>query len=86
MKVVVNVKAGGLKANREKAGMSQPELAEKSGVNLRTIQGLECGQKDLNHSRLITLLKLCNALDCTLSSLITDEATLVELEKYEERW
>ena len=86
MKLIVNVKAGGLKTNREKAGLSQSELSKKSGINIRTIQGLECGQKDLNHSRLITLLKLCNALDCTLSSLITDEETLSELEKYEKRW
>ena len=84
MKLIVNVKAGGLKQNREKANMSQTELANKTGISLRTIQSYEQGQKNLNGAKLVTLLKFCNALDCTLDSIITDEATLAELEKYEE--
>jgi len=36
--------AKNLKSRREKLGMSQAELAEKSGVSLRTIQGWERGK------------------------------------------
>lgn len=86
MKIVVNVKAGGLKKNRESAGMTQTELADKSGINVRMIQKYEQGSNDLNGAKLVTLLKLCNALDCTLSSIITNEETLAELEKYENRF
>ena len=86
MKLIVNVKGGGLKANRETAGLSQQALADKNGVRVRAIQSYEQGSKNLNNAKLVTLLKICNALDCTLSSIITDDVTMEELEKYEERW
>lgn len=84
MKISINVENGGLKKNRELSGISQKELSEKTGINLRTIQQYEQGQRDLNGAKFITLLKICNVLGCSLSAILTDPETLEELKKYEE--
>ncbi len=71
---------------RKGKGLSQSALAELAGVKVRVLQNYEQGkQNDINGARLVTLLKLCNALDCDLSAILTDPETLVELEKYESR-
>lgn len=62
-----------LKEIREKRGLTQKELSEKSGINFRMISQYEQGVKNLDNARLITLLKLCNTLDCTLDDLIECE-------------
>lgn len=49
------------------------------------VQYYEQGVKDLNAAKLQTLLKLCNALNCTLSDLITDPDVLELLTVYEGR-
>lgn len=63
-----------LKTIRESKGLSQSKLAEVSGVNLRTLQYYEQGYKDINKAQGITLLKISQALDCTIEDLL--EATL----------
>ena len=64
-----------MKSLREKAGLSRKQLAEKTGINIRTIEAYEQGLKDINGAKLKTLLKLCLALGCKLDELITDEET-----------
>ena len=59
-----------LKENREKAGLTQKELSERSGVNLRTIQNYEQGYKDINKAQVLSLYKLAKALDVTMEDLI----------------
>lgn len=59
-----------LKYFRELKGMTQAELAEASGVSLRTIQAYEQGYKDINKGQLITGLKLAEALDCDIYDII----------------
>lgn len=59
-----------LKKMREKKGMTQAELAEKSGVNLRMIQHYEQGYKDIKNSKVITALSLANALKCDINEII----------------
>ena len=54
----------GLKRQREKAGMSQRELAAASGVPLRTIQQYEQRQKDIRKSAWETVSRLAAALHC----------------------
>lgn len=61
-----------LKTIREFKEMSQSKLAEVSGVNLRTLQYYEQGYKDINKAQGITLLKLSQALECTIEDLLEE--------------
>lgn len=61
---------GDLKFMREDAGMTQAELAEASGVNVRLIQHYEQGFKDINRASVITVLKLAEALNCDVYDVI----------------
>ena len=70
---------------RNEKGLSQGKLAKESEISVRMIQNYEQGTNDLNGAKLSTLLKLCLALDCTLSDILDDEETLELLRKYEAR-
>ena len=59
-----------LKQIRQFAGMSQRELAEQSGVPLRTIQQYEQRQKSINKAQAEYLMMLANALQCKAEDLI----------------
>lgn len=59
-----------LKYFREDKGMTQQELSEKSGVNLRSIQNYEQGFKDINGAKVVTVLQLAEALDCDVYEII----------------
>ena len=61
-----------LKFMREDKDMTQAELAEKSGVNLRSIQNYEQGFKDINGAKVVTVLALAEALDCDVYEIIND--------------
>ena len=58
-----------LKRKRNQAGFSQKELAELSGVPMRTIQQYEQRQKNINKAQVEYLLKLSTALCCEVESL-----------------
>jgi DNA-binding XRE family transcriptional regulator len=59
-----------LKRLRAYAGLSQRELAERSGIPLRTIQQYEQGQKDIAHARADSILRLSKELYCSPEELI----------------
>jgi transcriptional regulator with XRE-family HTH domain len=59
-----------LKIVREYKGLSQSELADKSGVSLRAIQAYEQGYKDFSKAQLATALKLADALECDVRELL----------------
>ena len=59
-----------LKEYRTKSGMSQSQLAEASGVNVRMIQYYEQGVKDINKASGETLCKLSRALGCKMEDLL----------------
>lgn len=59
-----------LKTLRTKLGMSQRELAEVSGVPLRTIQQYEQRQKNINKAQGEYLIMLAQALCCEVTDLI----------------
>ena len=59
-----------LKRLRMYAGLSQKELADNSGIPLRTIQQYEQGQKDLSHARADSVVRLARALYCEVEDLI----------------
>lgn len=72
-----------LKALRMAAGLSQAELAEKAGLNVRVLQHYEQGSKNLDHARLDILLRYCNALGCKLSAIVEDPDYIALLKTYE---
>ena len=59
-----------LKEKRIEAGLSQSQLAEKTGLNVRTIQHYEQGSKVFDHARIDTILKVCVVLNCKLEDII----------------
>ena len=59
-----------LKRLRRKAGFSQRQLSDISGVPVRTIQQYEQQQKDIRRARAETLEKLAVALGCRSSELL----------------
>lgn len=59
-----------LKKMRNQAGYSQKQLAEISGVPIRTIQQYEQRQKNINKAQVEYLLKLSTTLCCDVESLI----------------
>lgn len=69
---------------RKEAGLSQSQLAAAAGVKVQVLQQYEQGTRDLNGAKLPTLLKICNALECRLADIITDEETLTLLKAYNE--
>ena len=59
-----------LKQLRKRAGLSQSELTEASGVPLRTIQQYEQRQKSINKAQAQYLIMLARALYCNAEDLI----------------
>lgn len=59
-----------LKQIREERGITQRELSEKSGVNLRTIQNFEQGSKNINNASVLKVVHLAIALGCSVNDLI----------------
>lgn len=53
--------------------MTQSELAAEADVPLRQIQLFEQGQRDINKTSAITLLKLSKALHCKMEDLLEPE-------------
>lgn len=81
--IKITYKNDRLKALRRAAGLSQAQLADAAGLNVRMIQHYEQGVKDLNAAKLTTLLKLCNVFQCGLQDIITEPETLELLTEYE---
>ena len=59
-----------LRRQRLAAGLSQSELADRSGVNIRNIQQYEQRTKDINRAAAISLQSLARVLGCRIESLL----------------
>ena len=59
-----------LKRIRTAYGFTQVELAERSGVSLRSIQMYEQRNKNINKASADTMYRLAKALGCTMEDLI----------------
>ena len=53
-------------------GCSQRELAEMSGVSLRSIQMYEQRNKDINKAQAESLNRLAKSLGCTMEDLLEE--------------
>lgn len=59
-----------LKERRIKRGLTQSELAQKTGLSIRLIQKYEQNAQDLNKVYAITIYKLAKALSCSYEDLL----------------
>lgn len=59
-----------LKTIREAAGLSQRDLAQESGVQIRQIQNYEQGRRDINKASALTLYCLAQTLGCNMENLL----------------
>ena len=60
----------GLKAARKRAGLTQEELSERSGVSLSALRAYERRGKDLSRAQAETVLRLANALKCEIPDIL----------------
>lgn len=56
--------------NRSVMGMTQKELAEKSGINIRQIQKYESGEYDAGNMTLRNAVALARVLECSVEDLL----------------
>lgn len=75
-----------LKEMRQARGLSQSQLAEKTGLNVRTLQHYEQenSPKIFDHARLDTILKCAIALECEIGDIIDNPEYLELIQKYQE--
>ncbi|MCF0111849.1 MAG: helix-turn-helix transcriptional regulator [Erysipelotrichaceae bacterium] len=59
-----------LQRQRKRAGYSQKKLAEKSGVNLRTLQQYELGTKQLRNAAAESVMALASVLGCDIEDIL----------------
>ena len=59
-----------LQHQRKICGLSQSQLAERAGVNLRTLQQYESGAKDINKAAVDTVRRLAKTLHCRMETLL----------------
>lgn len=67
-----NKKESAIKHIRLLKGLSQKELAERSGINFRSLQDYEQGHKDIASAKAETLYKLSKVLECDMEVLLSD--------------
>lgn len=65
-----NNRINGVLWNRTALEMTQRELSEKSGVNIRQIQKYESGEYDTGNMTLRSALSLSEALECEVRDLL----------------
>ena len=63
----------GLRELQKRNHLTQKELAQKSGVNFRSLQDYEQGHKKLTGASGDILLRLTTVLGCTLEDLLIDD-------------
>ena len=56
--------------NRSVMGMTQQDLADKSGINIRQIQKYESGECDIGNMTLKNAVSLARALECSVEELM----------------
>lgn len=62
-----------LKELRLKNNLTQLELSQKTGVNIRTIQNFEQGQNDLKSANVGTVYKILQVLNTTIEDYFKDK-------------
>lgn len=59
-----------LQKMRKQRGYSQSQLAQASGVSVRTIQNYECGKRNIDRADALIVQKLSQALECNAGEIL----------------
>lgn len=73
-----------LKTMREKAGLSQSQLASQTGIHYRTLQYYEQGQMDFDHARMDKIVAAALVLKCNIEDLIESPEILEKVKTYQQ--
>lgn len=71
-----------LKAVRLRAGLKQKDVALEAGLKLPVYSQYEQGIRSIDGIKIVSLLKICNALKCSLEDILEDQETLAALKEY----
>ena len=71
----------GLREIRKERNLTQKELAQRSGVNFRSLQDYEQGHKKLTSANGDILLRLSTVLGCTTEDLLLEDMNGASLSK-----
>jgi len=72
-----------LKMMREKAGLTQLQLSEKTGIHYRTLQYYEQGQMNFDHAKVDKILSAAIVLNCGIEDLIEDQSMIEKVKEYQ---
>ena len=61
-----------LEEERHRAGLTRKQLAERSGVNLRTIEAYEQGKNDIGMAAVTSVRQLARALKVPIENILED--------------
>lgn len=73
-----------LKEMREKKGLSQQDVADATGLSVRSIQHYEQGTLSLDSTRIDKIFALALVLDCDVEDILTDPKTIRLIREYQE--
>lgn len=65
-------KGEALKYWRESRGLTQAQLAKKTGMSIRVLQNLEQGVRDINKASVETVLRLSEALGVDVYQILNE--------------
>lgn len=65
-----------LKRQRKSAGLTQKELADRSGVKLRMIKAYEQNYQDISKAETASIIRLAKTLSCSIEDLLTFSPSL----------
>ena len=71
-----------LQKMRKSRGLSQSQLAEITGLNVRTLQHYEQGSKCFDNANMVTILKVCLALECSIEDIVENEQQIALIKEY----
>lgn len=61
-----------LEEERHRAGLTRKQLAEQSGVNLRTIEAYEQGKNDIRMAAISSVRQIARALKVPIENILED--------------
>lgn len=73
VKVAHKIRYSNLKLQRIRSGMTQQQLAEASGVPVKSLGNLEQKRRDINHCRVDIVYRLASALGCEMIDILDQE-------------
>lgn len=70
VKVPHQIRYSNLKLQRIRAGMTQKQLAEASGIPVKTLGNIEQKRRNINHCRVDIVYRLASALGCEMIDIL----------------